>query len=62
MPQINDINKREGSVVHAMAALPDEERMRFFHEEFMPLAAQEHALREKLVIVGQSKPPGSSVQ
>ena len=60
--QINEINKREGSVVHAMASLPDKERMRFFHQEFMPLAAQEHALREELVIVGQGTPPGSSVQ
>ena len=60
--QINEINKREGSVVHAKASLPDKERMRFFHEEFMPLAAQEHALREKLVIVGQDNPPSSSVQ
>jgi hypothetical protein len=49
-------------VVHAMASLPDKERMHFFHEELTPLAAEEHALREKLVIVGQGGPPSSSVQ
>ena len=60
--QINDITKRESSVVHAMARLPDSERAQFWHEQFLPLAAQEHALREKLVIVGQGKPATSSVQ
>src|SRR5215469_5166709 len=60
--QINDITKRESSVVHAMAGLPDAERPQFWHEQFLPLAAQEHALREQLVIVGQGKPPTSSVQ
>ena len=60
--QINDITKRESSVVHAMVGLPDAERPKFWHEQFLPLAAQEHALREKLVIVGQGKPPTSSIQ
>src|SRR5215472_12317441 len=60
--QINDITKRESSVVQAMAGLPDVERAQFWHEQFLPLAAQEHALREKLVIVGQGKPATSSVQ
>lgn len=60
--QINDTTKREISVVHAMAALPEPERMRFWHEQFMPLAAQEHALREELRIVGQEQPPDSSAQ
>jgi len=60
--QINDLTKRESSVVHAMAGLPDAERAQFWHEQFLPLAAQEHALREKLVIVGQGKPATSSVQ
>jgi hypothetical protein len=27
----------------------------FWHEPFLPLAAQEHALREKLIIVGQAR-------
>jgi hypothetical protein len=60
--QINDITKRESSVVHAMVGLPDAERPKFWHEQFLPLAAQEHALREKLVIVGQGKPPTPSIQ
>jgi hypothetical protein len=51
--QINEITKREVSVVHAMASLPEPERLRFWHEQFMPLAAQEHALRQQLQIVGQ---------
>lgn len=51
--QINEITKREISVVHAMTSLPEPERLRFWHEQFMPLAAQEHALREQLQIVGQ---------
>jgi hypothetical protein len=60
--QINDITKREISVVHAMSSLPEPERARFWHEQFMPLAAQEHALRQELRIVGQEPPAGSSVQ
>lgn len=60
--QINEITKGEISVVHAMSSLPEPERTRFWHEQFMPLAAQEHALREELQRVGQEKPPGSSVQ
>jgi hypothetical protein len=60
--QINDITKRESSVVHAMVGLPDAERPKFWHEQFLPLAAQEHALREKLVIVVQGKPPTPSIQ
>ena len=60
--QTNDVTKREISVVHALAALPEPERMRFWHEQFMPLAAQEHALREQLQAVGQGRTPDSSVQ
>ena len=60
--QINDITKRESSVVHAMTGLPDAERPQFWHEQFLPLAAQEHALREKLMIVGQERAPTSSIQ
>lgn len=59
--QINDITKREISVVHAMASLPETERVQFWHEQFMPLAAQEHTLREQLQVLGQgaSKPEES---
>lgn len=60
--QINEITKREISVVHAMASLPEPERARFWHEQFMPLAAQEHALREELQRVGQEQPSGGSIQ
>ena len=60
--QINDITKREISVVHAVSSLPEPERGRFWHEQFMPLAAQDHALREELRAVGQGQPLGSSVQ
>lgn len=51
--QINEITKREGAVIHCMASLPDAERVKYWHEQFMPLAAQEHALREQLQILGQ---------
>ena len=37
--EINEVTKRQISVVHAMASLPEPERMRFWHEQFMPLAA-----------------------
>ena len=60
--EINEVTKRQISVVHAMASLPEPERMRFWHEQFMPLAAQEHALREQLRVVGQGRTPDSSVQ
>ncbi len=60
--QINEITKREISVVHAMTSLPDPERARFWHEQFMPLAAEEHTLRQELRIVGQQPPPDSAVQ
>jgi hypothetical protein len=60
--EINEVTKRQISVVHAMASLPEPERMRFWHEQFMPLAAQEHALREQLQVVGQGQTPDPSVQ
>lgn len=60
--QINDITKREISVVHAMASLPESERARFWHEQFLPLASQEHALREQLRVVGEGHPNDSATQ
>ena len=60
--EINEVTKRQISVVHAMALLPEPERMRFWREQFMPLAAQEHALREQLRVVGPGQTPDSSVQ
>jgi len=32
------------------------------HDEFMPLAEQEHALREQLVVVGQGASPERATQ
>jgi hypothetical protein len=55
--EINEVTKRQISVVHAMASLPESERMRFWHEQFIPLGAQEHALREQLQVVGQGRTP-----
>lgn len=60
--QINDVTKREGSVIHAMAALPEPDRVRFWHEQFMPLAAEEHGLREKLLAAGHRMTPDSRIQ
>jgi len=60
--QINEITKREGQVIHAMASLPESERVRYWHEEFVPLAAQEQVLREKLLIAGQNMSPKSNEQ
>ena len=45
-----------------MASLPEPERVKFWHEQFAPLAAEEHALREKLRVAGQGTPPGGRVQ
>jgi len=60
--QINELTKRQTSVIHAMASLPEPERVKFWHEQFAPPAAEEHALREKLQVVGQGTPPGGRVQ
>jgi hypothetical protein len=60
--QINEITKREGQVIHAMASLPESDRVRYWHEEFMPLAAQEQVLRQKLLSAGQNLPPESNEQ
>ena len=53
MREINDIMKRQASVVHDMASLPESERVQFWHEHFLPLERREQTLRERLVIVGQ---------
>jgi len=60
--QINEITKREGQVVHGMASLPEADRVRYWHEEFTPLVAEEQALRETLLAVGQSMSPESKEQ
>ncbi len=60
--KINELTKRQTAVIHAMASLPEPERVKFWHEQFAPLAAEEHALREKLRVTGQRTPPGGRVQ
>jgi len=60
--QVNEVTKKEASVIHDMASLPAEEQVQFWHEEFMPLAAQEHALRERLLLVGQRVSPEQATQ
>ena len=36
-----------------MASLPEGERLRFWHEQFLPLEAREQVLREELLVVGR---------
>ena len=55
--QINELTKRQTAVIHVMASLPEPERVKLWHEQFAPPAAEEHALREKLRVVGQGPPP-----
>ena len=60
--RINDVTKREESVIHAMASLPEPDRVPFWHEQFMPLSAEEHALRERLQEAGRNRSAESNVQ
>ncbi len=60
--EINDVMKKEASVIRDMRSLPQQERVQFWHEEFMPLAAQEHALRERLLAAGQKVSQERSTQ
>jgi len=60
--RINEVTKKEASVIHDMAALPAQEQLQFWHEEFMPLAAEEHALREKLLLAGRKVSPDGRTQ
>ncbi len=60
--QVNEVTKKEASVIHDMALLPADEQVQFWHDEFMPLAAQEHALREQLLLVGQRASPERAMQ
>lgn len=45
-----------------MGSIPEQEQVQFWHEELMPLVAQEHALRERLVIAGQKVSQERSTQ
>jgi len=60
--QVNEVTKKEASVIHDMDLLPADEQVQFWHDEFMPLAAQEHALREQLLLVGQRASPERATQ
>jgi len=60
--QVNEVTKKEASVIHDMASLPADEQVQFWHDEFMPLAAQEQALREQLLLVGQRASPERATQ
>ena len=60
--QINNVMKKEASVIRDMGSFPEQEQLQFWHEEFMPLAAQEHALRERLVVAGQKVSQERSTQ
>lgn len=56
---LNKVFSQETSIIHNMALLPEPERMQFWHEQFLPLEAQEKALRAKLLIVGQRMSPAA---
>jgi hypothetical protein len=60
--QINDVMMKETSVIRDMRSLPEQEQVQFWHEEFMPLVAQEHALREQLLVAGQKVSQEGSTQ
>jgi hypothetical protein len=60
--QIDDVMKKEASVIRDMCSLPEQEQVQFWHEEFMPLVAQEHVLRERLVIAGHKVSQERSTQ
>jgi len=60
--QINEVMKNEASVIRDMRSLPEQEQVQFWHEDFMPLVAQERALRERLAFAGQKVSQERSTQ
>ena len=54
---LNKVFRQETSIIQNMALLPESERMQFWHEQFLPLEAQEKSLRARLLIVGQRMSP-----
>jgi|SRR5712664_2159815 len=60
--EINDVMKKEASVIRDMRSIPKQEQVQFWHEESMPLLAEEHALRERLVVAGQKVSQERSTQ
>jgi hypothetical protein len=53
------IMKQEVSTIQNMAALPESERLQFWHEQFLPLEAEERSARVRLAIVTQRMLPGA---
>jgi hypothetical protein len=60
--EINDVMRKEASVIRDMRSLPEQEQVQFWRQEFMPLVAQEHALRERLLVAGQKVSQERSTQ
>jgi hypothetical protein len=60
--QINSVMRKEASVIHDMSSFPEHDQLQFWHEEFVPLLAQEHALRERLLLAGQRISPEPTSQ
>ena len=54
---LNKVFRQEASIIQNMALLPESKRVQFWHEQFLPLEAQEKALRARLLIVGQRMSP-----
>lgn len=54
--QDSDITKKQILVAKAMAALPEESRVNYWNENFLPLAKTEYALREKLAKLSTKQP------
>lgn len=54
---LNKVMEQESSMIGSMAELPEPQRMQFWHKHYLPLEAQEKALRAKLLVVGQRMSP-----
>jgi len=54
---LSKIMRQETAIIQNISLLPESERMQFWHEQFLPLEAQEKALRGRLLIVGQRMSP-----
>jgi len=56
------VMKKETSVIRDMSALPEDQQVQFWHDEFVPLLGQEHAFRERLALAGQKMSAESTAQ
>jgi hypothetical protein len=59
---MNLIDQAEIRSVYDLFSLPPLDRSPFWREEFMPLVAQEHGLRERLLVAGQKVSQERSTQ